>query len=93
MAPKSSLRFFVLFLAFFYVLSTAAVPTTRSLKANKEEEAVHDLLAQDAMDLMDGEDLLGVGQGSVEGRMDFETADYKGAGANTGHEPKTPGRG
>lgn len=45
------------------------------------------------MDLMDGEDLLGVGQGSVEGRMDFETADYKDAGHNTDHEPKTPGRG
>lgn len=27
----------------------------------------------------------------VEGRMDFESADYPGTGANNRHDPKTPG--
>jgi hypothetical protein len=48
---------------------------------------------QDAMGLRDGGDLMDVGEGFVEGRMDLEIQDYKGAGANTDHEPKTPGRG
>lgn len=27
----------------------------------------------------------------VEGRMDFESTDYPGTGANNRHDPKTPG--
>jgi hypothetical protein len=48
---------------------------------------------QDALGLRDGGDLMDVGEGFVEGRMDLEIQDYKGAGANKDHEPKTPGRG
>ncbi|KAE8099771.1 hypothetical protein FH972_017725 [Carpinus fangiana] len=95
MAQKaSSVRvLIVLFMAFSYVLSCAAVPSTRSLKSNEEGLTVQDLQAQDAMGLRDGGDLMDVGEGFVEGRMDLEIQDYKGAGANTDHEPKTPGRG
>jgi len=45
---------------------------------------------QDAIDLMDGEDLLDVGEGSIEGRMDWETVDYKEPRSNPIHSP--PGR-
>ncbi|GMY20087.1 Cyclin/Brf1 TBP-binding protein [Fagus crenata] len=92
MAQKAFLRLLMLFLAFSYVLSISAVPTTRSLMSNKEDPSVKDLLAQGAMDLKDGEELLDVGEGFIEGRMDFETTDYKGIGANPEHEPKTPGK-
>ncbi|GMY20088.1 Cyclin/Brf1 TBP-binding protein [Fagus crenata] len=92
MAQKAFLRMLVLFLAFSYVVSIAAVPTTRSLNTNKEDPSVQDQLAQDAMDLKDGEELFDVGEGFKEGRMDFETFDYKGAGPNHDHDPKPPGK-
>ncbi|KAK9986884.1 hypothetical protein SO802_031835 [Lithocarpus litseifolius] len=91
MAQKAFLSFFVLFLSFSYVLSISAVPT-RSLKSKKDDPSVQHLLAQEAMDLRDGVEVFDVGERFIEGRMDFETSDYKGTGANQGHDPKTPGK-
>ncbi|GMY20086.1 Transmembrane protein [Fagus crenata] len=79
-------------MAFSYVVSIAAVPTTRNLKLNNDKPSVKDLLAQDAMDLKDSEELFDVGDGFIEGRMDFETLDYKPIISNPGHDPKTPGK-
>ncbi|CAK7341587.1 unnamed protein product [Dovyalis caffra] len=93
MAHKSSLKLLVLSLAFSFVLSSVAVPATRSLKSNDEiPPAVQEILAQDAVDLTDGEMLLDVGEGYIEGRMDLGSTDYPGTGANNHHDPKTPGR-
>uniref|UniRef100_A0A7N2R7M6 Uncharacterized protein n=1 Tax=Quercus lobata TaxID=97700 RepID=A0A7N2R7M6_QUELO len=92
MAHKAFLTFFVLFLSFSYVLSISADPTTRSLKSKKEDQSVQHLLAQEAMDLRDGDEVFDVGERFIEGRMDFETSDYKGTGANPGHDPKPPGK-
>ncbi|KAK9986886.1 hypothetical protein SO802_031837 [Lithocarpus litseifolius] len=84
MAQKTFLRFLVLLLCFTFVVSTVA----GSLKKNEEDPsaiAVQDLQAQD---LRDGDELFDVEGGILE----FETADYKGPGANPGHDPKTPGK-
>ncbi|KAK7842995.1 hypothetical protein CFP56_013179 [Quercus suber] len=83
MAQNTFVRFLVFFLCFSFVVSTVS----GSIKTNKEDQsvAVQDLQAQD---LRDGEELF-----DVEGRiLEFETADYKGTGANPGHDPKTPGK-
>ncbi|CAN6717147.1 unnamed protein product [Malus baccata var. baccata] len=72
----------VLFLCFTYVFSSIAIaPTTRSQKINKE-----DLLSQNLLD----EGVLDLGEGFVEGRMELETNDYSGVGANPDHNPKPP---
>ncbi|XP_030925403.1 uncharacterized protein LOC115952382 [Quercus lobata] len=84
MTQKIFLRFLVLFLAFTFVVSTVA----RSIKTNKEDPSAHAVQDLQAQDLRDGEELF-----DVEGRiLEFETADYKGPGANPGHDPKTPGK-
>ncbi|KAB5512240.1 hypothetical protein DKX38_029268 [Salix brachista] len=47
----------------------------------------------DAVDLSNGEMLvLDMGEGYVEERMDLQSTDYPGTGANNRHNPKTPGR-
>ncbi|KAK9986885.1 hypothetical protein SO802_031836 [Lithocarpus litseifolius] len=76
MAQKIFLRFLVLFLAFTFVVSTVARKALFFGVSNLNYD-----------DLRDGEELF------VEGRiLEFETADYKGPGANPGHDPKTPGK-
>ncbi|OMO67841.1 hypothetical protein CCACVL1_20281 [Corchorus capsularis] len=89
----------LLFLGFSYLLlSCAAVPSTRSLKSNKElpsSSSVQDLLVQDVMKLGEAEGLFGEsGNGAIsrEDRMLMESTDYPGTGANKNHDPKTPGR-
>ncbi|KAF9661232.1 hypothetical protein SADUNF_Sadunf19G0046800 [Salix dunnii] len=105
MAHKFFLKLLVLFLALSSVRSPVAAPTTRSLKSNDGIPlVVQDMLAQvippslplchagDAVDLSNGEMLvLDMGEGYVEGRMDLQSTDYPGTGANNRHNPKTPG--
>ncbi|WOG98197.1 hypothetical protein DCAR_0417538 [Daucus carota subsp. sativus] len=64
------------------VCSTSAVPTSRVLKSFKAIPALQDFQTQEAIE----KEML-----VVEGRMDFESADYPGTGANNRHDPKTPG--
>ncbi|KAL9341963.1 hypothetical protein Peur_065288 [Populus x canadensis] len=88
-----SLRLLALLLALSFVLSSVAVPATRSLKSNEEiPSEVQDLLPQDAVISTDGEMLIDAGEGYIERRMDFESTDYPGTGANNHHDPKTPGK-
>ena len=50
------------------------------------------MFLQDIVDLSNGEMLvLDMGEGYVEGRMDLQSTDYPGTGANNRHNPKTPG--
>ncbi|KAG8641352.1 hypothetical protein MANES_13G143001v8 [Manihot esculenta] len=80
-----------LLLVLSLVLSSIAVPATRSLKSAHEENppSVH-FLTQDAMG---GEELIDLGEVYyINGRMELEHTDYQGAGANTHHDPKAPGR-
>ncbi|MBA0860516.1 hypothetical protein Goshw_018337 [Gossypium schwendimanii] len=94
MEKKGFVRLMLLFLGFSYLLlSCVAVPTTRSLKSNKElPSSVQDLLAQDVMELSDGEEVITEGDGFNGERMLLESTDYPGTGANKNHDPKTPGR-
>ncbi|KAF9660633.1 hypothetical protein SADUNF_SadunfUnG0004000 [Salix dunnii] len=107
MAHKFFLKLLVLFLALSFVRSPVAARTTGSLKSNDGTPlVVQDMLAQvippslppslsrwgDAVDLSNGEMLvLDMGEGYVEGRMDLQSTDYPGTGANNRHNPKTPG--
>ncbi|KAJ6877409.1 hypothetical protein NC651_030216 [Populus alba x Populus x berolinensis] len=89
-----SLRLLALLLALSFLLSSVAVPATRSLKSNDEiSSEVQDLLPQDAVISTGGEMLIDAGEGYIEGRMDLESTDYPGTGANNHHDPKTPGKG
>ncbi|KAF5725754.1 hypothetical protein HS088_TW23G00482 [Tripterygium wilfordii] len=77
--------------------SSAAVPTTRSLKSIKENPfPIQDLVAQGAMELGgDDEGVFEIGSSEeefIEGRMDMETTDYPGTGANNHHDPNIPAR-
>ncbi|KAJ7976458.1 Transmembrane protein [Quillaja saponaria] len=65
----------ILFLCFSFLVSFAAVPVTRSLLSQSS-------IQTSTVDL---------GQEFVEGRMDLESTDYPGTGANNNHDPKTPG--
>ncbi|KAL9431367.1 hypothetical protein AB3S75_026534 [Citrus x aurantiifolia] len=92
MDNKVCLKLLVLFLGFSFVLSSTAVPATRMAKSDNDPVQVQELLAQVAMEVSDSEELLGMEQGYIEGRMDMESTDYPGTGANNHHDPKTPGR-
>ncbi|KAF2283274.1 hypothetical protein GH714_043626 [Hevea brasiliensis] len=76
------------------VLSLVLSSATRSLKSTEENpSSVQDFLTQDAMGLKSGEELVDLGEGYyMNGRMYLENADYQGPGANTRHDPKTPGK-
>ncbi|KAB1223480.1 hypothetical protein CJ030_MR2G022057 [Morella rubra] len=91
MVQKAALlRLLVLFLGLSYIVSTAATPTTRSLKSNKLGPPAEDLPIQGAMDFKHGEELFDVGEGFAGAKIGFETADYEGPRANNGHTP--PGK-
>uniref|UniRef100_A0A2P2KYL1 Uncharacterized protein MANES_09G136400 n=1 Tax=Rhizophora mucronata TaxID=61149 RepID=A0A2P2KYL1_RHIMU len=93
MVHKGLLGLVMLFLVCSHVLSSVAVPATRSLLSNEENpSSAQDFLVQDAPDLNDGDELTDVGEGISEGRMDMESTDYPGTGANNHHDPRTPGR-
>ncbi|KAI4301006.1 hypothetical protein L6164_034324 [Bauhinia variegata] len=90
-APQKLLLLILLGFSFF--LLSAAVPTTRSLLSNREESSVQTTQIQVDLDFTNGEEMFDMGKEFiVEGRMDMESADYPGTGANNRHEPKTPGR-
>ncbi|OAY44460.1 uncharacterized protein LOC110621277 [Manihot esculenta] len=88
-----SLNLLLLFLGFSFVFSSLAVPSTRGLKSFEEiPSSVEDSLTQDAVGLNLGEEqVIDFGEGYINGRMDLESTDYPGTGANNHHDPKTPG--
>ncbi|KAJ9185732.1 hypothetical protein P3X46_005329 [Hevea brasiliensis] len=92
--PSLTVTLLLLFLGFSFVLSSLAVPSTRSLKSSEgNPSSVQDFLTQDAVDLNIGEEqALDLGEGYINGRVDLESTDYPGTGANNHHDPKTPGK-
>ncbi|KAI9070742.1 hypothetical protein K1719_026997 [Acacia pycnantha] len=89
MAHKSSLQLLIIILvAFSFVVSSVAVPASRSLLFIGEEFSrlsAQTTQFQDLVDLKDEEE-------EIEGRMDLESTDYPGTGANNRHDPKVPAR-
>ncbi|KAI4301012.1 hypothetical protein L6164_034330 [Bauhinia variegata] len=81
---KRFLGLLIILLGVSYLLSATAIPGSRTQKLNKDTEA---LLPFVQVDPGNGEQVLV----DVEGRMDLETQDYGGTGANNDHEPKSPG--
>ncbi|PKA58525.1 hypothetical protein AXF42_Ash008812 [Apostasia shenzhenica] len=58
-------------------------PALQRPVAKAIEEAIQDLKRKVSVE---------EGEGFVEGRMDFETLDYTGSGANNRHDPRSPGK-
>ncbi|KAB2631658.1 hypothetical protein D8674_009177 [Pyrus ussuriensis x Pyrus communis] len=93
MLQKPFLRLLlVLLLVFSHVLFLSAVPATRCLKSEEEDLSVQESLG--LVDLVNGEEVFDVGGGEafIEGRVTIESEDYPGTGANSHHDPRTPGK-
>ncbi|CAJ2671999.1 unnamed protein product [Trifolium pratense] len=98
----------IILLSFSYVLSSSASPATRSQNLKGEDtstipsiakvSAIHLHISLEKIkvdkDNNHGEEVVLVDkeEGLVERRMDLETQDYDGTGANRDHEPKPPRR-
>ncbi|KAJ7971966.1 putative Transmembrane protein [Quillaja saponaria] len=92
--------FLTLLLIFLGFSAISAVPTTRTQKFINQNTSLllTSPVAQDELDLMnniDGEEVvLDVEEEEFmeTRRMDLETNDYGGTGANNDHDPNAPGR-
>ncbi|CAK9156226.1 unnamed protein product [Ilex paraguariensis] len=89
MEPKAFLRLLLMFLGFSFVLSSS-VPSSRTLKSIKDEQFLQDF--QGIMGMRGDGKAWEMEEGFKEGRMDIESQDYPGTGANNHHDPKPPGR-
>ncbi|KHN46726.1 hypothetical protein glysoja_014977 [Glycine soja] len=92
---RNFMRLLMFFLCFSYVLSVSAIPATRTQNLKGEEE--EDFSALPSLTRVDhalgnGEVvLIDMNEGFIERRVDLETQDYEGTGANKDHDPKSPG--
>ncbi|KAK4282071.1 hypothetical protein QN277_013491 [Acacia crassicarpa] len=90
MAHKSPLQLLIIIflVAFSFAVPSVAVPASRSLLSIGEEFSRLSMQTtpfQDLVDLKNEEE-------EIEGRMDLESTDYPGTGANNRHNPKVPAR-
>ncbi|MED6161417.1 hypothetical protein PIB30_060527 [Stylosanthes scabra] len=99
MIQRNSIRLLLLllFLGFssYLVLSASAVPATRTQNLDEESEDASALLslAKNVQKFGNNveEVVIDVQERFINRRMDLETQDYEGTGANRDHDPKTPG--
>ncbi|XP_027353197.1 uncharacterized protein LOC113863719 [Abrus precatorius] len=85
-----------IFLCFSYVLSASAVPATRTQNLKGKEDTPAHLPSsaklEHVLQVGNGEEVLvDMEKGFIERRIDLETQDYEGTGANKDHDPKSPG--
>ncbi|KAM3690607.1 hypothetical protein ACJW31_09G132400 [Castanea mollissima] len=85
MVHNAFLKLLVFFLGFSFILSSAVVPITRSLRSTREDPSGE-------VDMKEVEEMFEAAEGIMERRMDMERADSPGTGANHHHDPKTPKR-
>ncbi|KAL4203171.1 hypothetical protein AMTRI_Chr01g102670 [Amborella trichopoda] len=76
----------LIFLFFLHLISSKAVPLSRSISLLEEDQPT---VLETAQQVYDG-DLFE--ENTIHGRILIETNDYPGSGANSRHDPKTPGR-
>ncbi|KAE9619838.1 hypothetical protein Lal_00040179 [Lupinus albus] len=95
MIHKHTLKLFiVLIMIFSLVLSHAAVPITRSFLSNRNKSSIQATLVEEGgSEIGNGGEMFDVEEELVvKERMDMESGDYPGTGANNRHDPKSPGR-
>ncbi|XP_042512740.1 uncharacterized protein LOC122087611 [Macadamia integrifolia] len=95
MEHRALLRFLILFLGFSYVVSSLPIPQSSAfLKSGYEEYTpIQEFMEQGLMDERNyGGKGLELDEAIIRGRMDIETNDYPGTGANNNHDPRSPGR-
>ncbi|KAL1563586.1 hypothetical protein AAHA92_06035 [Salvia divinorum] len=78
-----------LLLLLFLVVSSTAVPVSRSLKTVKNQVLLGRFHAQDVREIENGDGMM---VSLLERRMNIELTDYPGTGANNNHDPKPPGK-
>ncbi|XP_057721627.1 uncharacterized protein LOC130935760 [Arachis stenosperma] len=84
----------LLFLGFssYLLLSASAIPATRTQNLDGEESKDASLLLSLAKNMQKLENNVeDVEERFINRRMDLETQDYEGTGANKDHDPKSPG--
>ncbi|KAF8398067.1 hypothetical protein HHK36_016994 [Tetracentron sinense] len=92
MEQKALPGLLIIFLCFSYVLSSGAVPLSRTIRSINADPLVQEFELQRIMELKYAKEVvLEVKDRFIHGRMDMED-DYPGTGANNHHDPKTPGR-
>ncbi|TKY62841.1 hypothetical protein E2542_SST12701 [Spatholobus suberectus] len=81
-----------IFLYFSHVHSASAIPAARSqnLKDEEDSSALPSLTRLEYA-LGNGEEVLIDMKEFTKRRVDLETQDYEGTGANRDHDPKSPG--
>ncbi|CAL0322829.1 unnamed protein product [Lupinus luteus] len=91
-----NLLLLLIFLCFSsYVLSSYAIPATRTQNLNGEDTKILPSFAKLENVLKFGnveEKLVDMDEGLTERRIILEIQDYEGTGANRDHDPKSPGR-
>ncbi|MED6170916.1 hypothetical protein PIB30_035787 [Stylosanthes scabra] len=96
MMQRSSIRLLLLLLflgsSSYLLLSASAVPATRTQNLDEESEDASALISL-AKKLGNNVEkvVIDVEERFINRRMDLETQDYEGTGANRDHDPKTPG--
>ncbi|XP_056158459.1 uncharacterized protein LOC130134791 isoform X2 [Syzygium oleosum] len=80
-------RLLVLFLGFSCLLSSLAVPSTRSFKSSREEDDDEVSVQDEKLGMREGDETV-----FMERRMEMKSNDYPGTEANNHHDPRTPGR-
>ncbi|KAI4348505.1 hypothetical protein L6164_009221 [Bauhinia variegata] len=83
---KRFLSLLIILLAVSHLISATAIPGSRTQKLNRED--IEALLPLAQVEAVNSEEVMV----DVERRMDLETQDYGGTGANKDHDPKSPGR-
>ncbi|KAL2320527.1 hypothetical protein Fmac_029496 [Flemingia macrophylla] len=90
---RNFISLLILLLYFSYILSASAIPASRTqnLKSEEDSSALPSLTRlNDAVGNVEG---VVVDAKEIERRVDLETQDYEGTGANRDHDPTTPGSG
>ncbi|KAG9458524.1 hypothetical protein H6P81_003032 [Aristolochia fimbriata] len=87
MEHRQLLALLIIFMGFSHLVSVRAVPASRSFVLLGNRDPLGEILDQ-----MSTEEAMLLEEDFVRGRMDIESTDYPGSGANNRHDPKTPGR-